>query len=195
VGKIQQCRNGCGAYITVQEDGGKWKPFDVSEGGEVLDLHNCPNSPYNQQQGGGGIKTGQTTYMKKSFPNPSTTSTTTTTQGGSALDTKRSIQQQGEILQELRELKEFLVQKTIVDTNIYVQQTNQLYNVIAPHLNTTGEKASTLLKKERQSIIDPVGIDHGKKADEYERTKKFVPENGDEEIDDDEDDQKIETED
>jgi hypothetical protein len=167
--KIQQCRNGCGSYITVLEHDGKWKPFDVDEDGEVLDLHNCPNSPYNQQ---GGVKTGQTSYIKKSPPILKTTEQKTT-QGGESLDTKRIFRALGELTEAIIGLKE----KTIIDTNIYVQQTNQIYNVIAPHLNTAGEKASTLLKsKPRQDIIDPTTIDHGRKADEYERTKKFVTE-------------------
>jgi hypothetical protein len=168
--KIQLCRNGCNQYITVQEDQGKWKPFDVSDDGEVLDLHNCPNSLYNQQQG--GVKTGQTSYIKKSIPSP-----TTTTQGGTSLDTKRIFNAIGELTEVIAGIKE----KTIIDTNIYVQQTNQIYNSIAHLLNTTGEKASTLLKKERQDILDPTAINHGKKADEFERTKKFV--NSEKEID------------
>ena len=54
MGKVQQCRNGCNKLITVQLDDGKYKPFEVDLSGNPTQLHNCPNSEYNKQQGQGG---------------------------------------------------------------------------------------------------------------------------------------------
>ena len=48
--KIQPCRNGCGQLITVAEHEGKWKPFNVSEDGNVQGLHDCPNSTWNKNK-------------------------------------------------------------------------------------------------------------------------------------------------
>lgn len=48
--KIQPCRNGCGQLITVGEHEGKWKPFNVSEDGNVQGLHDCPNSTWNKNK-------------------------------------------------------------------------------------------------------------------------------------------------
>jgi len=216
--KIQQCRNGCGQYITVQEDSGKWKPFDVTEEGEVLDLHNCPNSPYNQQQGGSTNRSQQTTYVKKSFPNPSTT-TTTTTQGGSTLDTKRIFQLLKEFDQrfyvfetKINKILERIEYNTQVDTDKLIGQLQTIEEVITPLLKTQIKKASDIYT-DQQTKKDPISVNHGNKADkheqafrdrrksdtpivtedgfidsdEFEKTKKFVPENGDVDSDDEDD--------
>lgn len=59
--KTTTCQNGCGDSIWFdwnakagepgRSDRGKMVPLQVSEDGELLqERHNCPNSPYNQQQ-------------------------------------------------------------------------------------------------------------------------------------------------
>ena len=51
MGKVQECRNGCGTMIQVMQDpvDSKWKPYEQGEDNEPV-LHNCPKSPYNQKQ-------------------------------------------------------------------------------------------------------------------------------------------------
>ena len=72
-----------------------------------------------------------------------------TTQGGASLDTRRTIQALTEIMAELREIKEILNSRTILDTNRYEGKNDQIYHVIAPFLNTQGVIASELIKDEK----------------------------------------------
>lgn len=174
--KIQECRNGCGRYIVVQEDpqSGKWKPYDCDDVGNPIDLHNCPNNPYYSggSGGGGGAKTVKRTPYVQS-------STSSSTAGGSTLDTKRILQTLVELTKEIRELKDIFQSRTIIDTNKYEGLNNQLYNALAKYINegSIGTASKLLDTKQRQSIIDDAPlIKHSDKVDEYERTKQFVQE-------------------
>lgn len=174
--KIQLCRNGCGGYIVVQEDpqSGKWKPWDCDDVGNPIDLHNCPNNPYYSSQGGGGA----TKTVKRTPYVQSTSTTTSTTAGGSTLDTKRILQTLVELTKEIRELKDIVQSRTIIDTNKYEGLNNQLYNALAKYINegSFGTATKLLEPKDRQAIINDNAplIKHSDKVDEYERTKQFV---------------------
>jgi hypothetical protein len=198
----------------VQEDQGKWKPFDVDPSGQVLDLHNCPNSTYNQQQGNQAPTT--TTYQKKTFTPTAVPATKET------LDTKRIFQilkeidtRQYNLELKLDKIIEKIEYNTQVDTDKLIGQLETVEQVIAPLLKTQIKKASEIHQEQQQKQQkDPISVNHGEKADkfqsrrntttpiiedipdsdEYEKTKRFALE--DEETDDDEDDDnKIEMED
>ncbi|MGZ5548363.1 MAG: hypothetical protein ACXWFZ_10480, partial [Nitrososphaeraceae archaeon] len=61
---------------------------------------------------------------------------TKSTQGGPILDTKRILQTLVELSKEVRELKQIIDSRTIIDTNKYEGKSDQIFNVIAPFLST-----------------------------------------------------------
>lgn len=175
--KIQLCRNGCGGYIIVQEDPAsqKWKPYDCDDAGNPIDLHKCPNNPYFSSSSGGGQqqrqKPQESSFSSRSPP-------ITTTAGGGTLDTKRILQTLVELTTQVRELKNIVDSRTIIDTSKYEGLNNQLYNALAEHINEAaiGPASKLLIEpKDRQSIINDQPLTrHSDKADEYERTKQFA---------------------
>lgn len=191
------CRNGCGKYITVQEDSGKWKPFDVSEDGDVLDLHNCPNSPYNKGMSGGSFPTQTQQQTKKpsggkgsfSIAMPSSTNISS---AGETLDVKRirvmlqDFQSSIETLKaDIRGLNERLEANTQIDTNKLIGQLQQMYDFMAKSEKLPIAKPASELfkipKDENNSEEDP--------SEEFQRMKQFTKV-GDDDTDEDEDDTK-----
>ncbi len=165
--KPQLCRNNCERYIVIQEDQGKWKPFDCDEVGNPIQLHDCPNNPYYQKQGQGQ----SSSSSGQAFRTPRVT------QGGETLDTKRLLQAVQENTKMIQELKSIVYSRTILDTSKYEQRINEIYNIIAPLLvKDTFKPASKL---QRQDIIDHSTEPSG---DEFQRTKKFIEDNDDDRI-------------
>lgn len=181
--RVQPCRNGCDTNIVLQLNDGKWKPYEIDELGNPLDLHNCPKSPYNLKKGGGaGVAQKQQFYAKKPpFAQETTTLSATPSQGGSYLDTKRIRVMLEELNKKVDNIEHKLEYNTQIDTNKLIGQLQQVHDVIAPFLNTQGVVAADLLKDSKQLKIDPSTINHAHKADAYiEREQnnntKFVDE-------------------
>ena len=95
-------------------------------------------------------------FYPQTSPAPREPQQRTTTQGGGSLDTKRTLQALMELMNEVREIKAILNSRTILDTNRYEGKNDQIYQVIAPFLNTQGVVASELLdekfRKEQEQI-------------------------------------------
>lgn len=202
--KIQKCRNGCNHYITVMEHEGKWKPFDVSEDGDVLDLHNCPNSPYNQQGGGGGGKFFQskkpTTATKGSFSIATPSETTTENKGEQAMKTKFSaagetmdvkrirvmLQEYAEkidlVTAKLDHIIEFINQNTLIDTNKLIGQLQHIYDLMVKLEPIPSTKTANQLLSP-----PPPSQDNDDPTKEFEQMKDFTKGNNDDDDDNDDD--------
>ena len=186
--RVQPCRNGCDTNIVLQLNDGKWKPYEIDEMGNPLDLHNCPKSPYNLKKGGTGVAQKQQFYAKKPpFAQETTTLSPTPSQGGSFLDTKRIRVMLEELTKKVDNIEQKLEYNTQIDTNKLIGQLQQIHDVIAPFLNTQGVVAADLLKDSKQLKIDPSTINHSQKADAYmerqEQNTKFVDESKDLDLD------------
>lgn len=159
--KIQKCRNGCGTDITVQldEQSGKYKPYEVDDNGEYYDLHNCPNSEYNRNKGsfGGGQKTNFVAKPQYTKPPPTPTDVPKTSQGGLPLDTKRLLQQVMELVKEIRELREETRNNVQIDSARYENQMDIIYNRLSKE--TQDEMFKTA------ADIDPITTKHSQIAD------------------------------
>lgn len=180
----------------MQEHEGKWKPFEVSNDGDVLDLHNCPNSPYNKGMSGGGSFPTQTQQQTKkpsggkgsfSIAMPSGSSTNISS-GGETMDVKRirvmlqDFQSSIESLKaDIRGLNELLEANTQIDTNKLIGQLQQMYDFMANSEKLPIAKPASELfkipKDENNSEEDP--------SEEFQRMKQFTKVGDDDDEDDD----------
>jgi hypothetical protein len=115
-------------------------------------------------------------YRTSTFTTP--TDIPKTSQGGSYLDLKRTRVMLEELTKDVRELKEIVNSRTILDTQRYEGKSDLMFNAWRPFFNTQGVIASEL-QKDKQQNLDTSLINHSKKADENfakQNTTKFVDE-------------------